>query len=79
MFLELETPFINLFVEFFYAPGSKDTFDEAHGNWLPGDPPDVKLIHVWIGSSNGRIDILKNISSSERSAIEDYCIENAEA
>lgn len=78
MFLEVETDFLVMNVEFDLYKGSEEYFSKSHGNWLPGDPPHIKLKHVWIGHSNGRIDILNNISSSEKSSIEDYCIENAQ-
>jgi hypothetical protein len=25
------------------SPGTPDHFDKGHGNWLPGDPPEVEL------------------------------------
>lgn len=78
MFLEIETDFISMQVEFDYVKGSAAIFDTRLLQWQPGDPPDIKLKHVWIGHSNGRIDILNNISGAEKTSIEDYCIENAQ-
>jgi len=69
---------ISMLIEFAYTPQKPDFFDKGHGNYLPGDPPDIKLEHVWIGASNGRIDILKNLPSDDRARLEDLCQEYAE-
>ena len=28
------------------SPATKEYFDRAYGNWLPGDPPEVEVIRV---------------------------------
>lgn len=76
--IEIETDYVQLRVSYNYDPGSKDYFDKSFGQMYPGDPPSVELVHVWVGHSNGQVDILNSLSGTERSNIEEYCIENTE-
>lgn len=75
MFLELEQGHLTLSIDYHYYNGTSDVFDTTFGNWLPGDPPKITLNHVWIGHSNGRIDILNSLSTAERMALEGECLE----
>lgn len=78
MFYEVEDSPIAMQIEFDYKPGTDEVFDKGHGNYLPGDDPELKLLHVWIGASNGKIDILSNLSSADRARLENLCQEYAE-
>lgn len=78
MYFEVESGHLVLFVEFDYKPQESDIFDKGHGNYLPGNPASVEITHIWLGHSNGRIDILKNISGAEKASIEEECLERAQ-
>jgi hypothetical protein len=56
-------------VEYRYTPGTSEYFDRKFGNYLPGEPPTIKLDAVWIGEGKHRIDIKDNLPSEEIDAI----------
>lgn len=73
--IEVDAGPITLFVEFTHHPG--DTYPVTVNTITPPEGPSVELKHVWVGHSNGRIDILNSLSSAERINIEDICIESS--
>lgn len=40
-----------------YRSGSKDYYDYDHGNYLPGDPPEVENFKVYVVDENELNDI----------------------
>lgn len=58
-----------------YRKGTPDYFDQAHGNWLPGDPEEIEDFKVFLSSSKAlpgtserserRIEITEFLSEEE--------------
>ena len=64
MFYEIEGSPITIIVDFDYTSG---------------DPHSVVVLkHVWVGSSNGRIDILSNIDTRDKMSLQEGCLEYAQ-
>lgn len=47
-----------------YRPGTRAHFDREHGNWLPGDPPEIKNLKVSVVRGNRSVDITNVIPNS---------------
>lgn len=75
MFTVLEGDFLDLYVDYEGKLGTKDYFDKRENQWFPGDPPEITLKAVYVGHSNGRINILSSLSGVEVSKIKDHCLE----
>ena len=60
-------------VEGTFSKGSEDYFSKSHGNWLPGDPDEADIKHVWVTSKDGknRVDLLPFLSESDAEQIRD--------
>ena len=71
MILEIENGPIMMLVDFRVLSGSKDYVDD--GQWYPGNDPEINIDHVFVGHSNGRMDILNALSMSEVNALEKIC------
>lgn len=53
--------------------GSRPHYSTSHGNWLPGDAPEVKNLKVMLGG----VDITEAIGPATRMEIESGLIEDA--
>lgn len=79
MRLSYECGILTLEVEYHYSKGTKDYFDQAYGNWLPGDPAEVEIKEVYLERSNERIDIMPILTDAQLSDIMEACLEHAES
>lgn len=62
----------HLEVNYSFSPGSKSHFAKQFGNWLPGEPPEVKITSVMLGTQ----DVLKGLSKEDVDKLEIKVLEH---
>lgn len=72
-----ELNYCDVEVEATLKKGTRDTPPSfACAGGYPGDPPEVNIKHIWLGTGKTRIDILPALSSEQVSSIEDDLLED---
>jgi len=66
-------------VDFKYNPGTKDHFSTSHGNWLPGDGPEIKILSVCLEHKQETLDVTKYLNAEELEDIERACWKEVKA
>lgn len=69
------TQYFDIVVEFEFSPG--EDFPISPVTIQPPAPAEIKLLRAWVGESNGRIDILSNLSTSSKQKLKEDCMEYA--
>ena len=68
--VEIETKYL---VDFRYDSGTRDRFSTGHGNWLPGDAPEIIIEKICISHGIESFDVTKYLSADKISEIEEAC------
>ncbi len=68
----IEAELKGVFVEVEYELISEQAavFSSVFGNWLPGEPREARIRHVWVGIEPTRIDILSALDDATMERIE---------
>lgn len=76
MTLLIETEYVQLNVVFDYYPGQD--YNVSGVTIQPPDSPEITIKHVYVGHSNGQMDVYNSLSRNELDNIEKYCLEYME-
>lgn len=74
MRIDIELDEILVRAEGDYVAGSKSYYDRIHGNWLPGESPEIARLKVFIGNT----EITHELTDKQLKEIESAFIDECE-